>query len=78
MDDGMSSSISPKPYLLLSATCDERLSRMIEIWMRNHLVRGSKCNTVETHNPQTNLQGTTNNVGLTFSVCWRHYTTGYN
>jgi hypothetical protein len=25
-------------YLLLSATCDEILSRMIEIWMKKHLV----------------------------------------
>ena len=24
----------PKPYLLLSATCDEILSWMIEIWMK--------------------------------------------
>ena len=28
----------PKPYHLLSSTCDKTLSRMIEIWMKNHLV----------------------------------------
>ena len=36
----------PKPYLLLSATCDEILSGMIDIWMRNHLVSESNCSTV--------------------------------
>ena len=34
----------PKPYLLLSTTCDEILSRMIEIWMKNHLVSDSDYN----------------------------------
>jgi hypothetical protein len=29
----------PKPYLLLSATCDELLSWTIEIWMKNHFVK---------------------------------------
>ena len=47
----------PKPYLLLSATCDEILSWMIEIWMKNHSVSESNCNIV---NP--------NNGGLAFSV----------
>ena len=36
---------SPKLYLLLLATCDEILSWMIEIWMKNHLVSDSNCNT---------------------------------
>ena len=37
----------PKPYLLLSTTCDEMLPWMTEVWMRNHLVRSdSYCNTV--------------------------------
>ena len=35
-----------KPYLLLSATCDEMLSWVIEIGMKNHLVSDSNCNTV--------------------------------
>ena len=57
----------PKPYLLLSATVDEVLSWMIENWMKNHLVSGSNCNTVNVETPHK-LQGVTNNVGLTFSV----------
>ena len=36
----------PNPYLLLSATCDNILSWMIEIWMKNHLVGDNNCNTV--------------------------------
>ena len=36
----------PEPYLLLSATCDEMLSWMIEIWKNSHLVSDSNCNTV--------------------------------
>ena len=35
----------PKPYLLLSAVCDEILSWMIEIWMKNHSVSHGNCNT---------------------------------
>ena len=63
----------PKPYLLLSATCDEMLSWMINIWMKNYLVRDSNCNTANLHSPppkkkQKTKQGMTNNVGLTFSV----------
>ena len=42
----------PKPYLLLSATCDEILSWMIEIWMKNHLISDSNCNTVNPLSPQ--------------------------
>jgi hypothetical protein len=30
----------------LSTTCDEILSWMIDIWMTNHLVSDSYCNTV--------------------------------
>ena len=33
-----------KPYLLLLATCDEILSWMIEIWMKNDFVSDSICN----------------------------------
>ena len=40
---------------------------MIEIWIKNHLVSGSDCNTVNLESPK-NLQGMTNNVGLTLSV----------
>ena len=36
----------PKPYLLLSATCDEILSWIIEIWMENHLVSVNISNIV--------------------------------
>ena len=36
----------PKPYLLLSATCDEMLSWMIEVWMELHLLTYHDCNTV--------------------------------
>ena len=56
-----------KSYLLLSATCDEILSWIIQIWMKNHLVTDSDCNTVNLQSPQ-NLQGMTFNVGLTFGV----------
>ncbi len=34
----------PKPYFLLSATCDEILSWMIESWMEIHLVRATTRN----------------------------------
>ena len=36
----------PKTYLRLSATCDEVLSWMIEIWMKNDLVSDCNHNTV--------------------------------
>ena len=39
-----------KPYLLLLATCDEILSWMIEIWMENHLISDSNCNSVSLYN----------------------------
>ena len=57
----------PKPYLYLSTTCDELLVWMIEIWVENHLVSDGNCN-CKFIISQTNLQGMTNNVGLTFSV----------
>ena len=57
----------PNPYLLLSATCDEILSWMIEMWMKSHLVSDSNCNTINLYPPK-NLQKLTNNVGLIFSV----------
>ena len=41
----------PKPYLLLSSTCDEILSWMIEIWMENPLVSNSNCNTANLQSP---------------------------
>ena len=41
-----------KPYFLLSATCDEILSWMIEIWMENNLVSDSNCNTVNLQPPK--------------------------
>ena len=37
----------PKPCLLLSATCDEILSCVIEIWMRNHLVSDNNYDIVD-------------------------------
>jgi len=36
----------PTPYLILLATCDEKLSWMIEIWMKIHLVSDNNCNDV--------------------------------
>ena len=35
-----------KPYLLLSATCDELVSWLFEIWMSYHLVSDSNHNTI--------------------------------
>jgi hypothetical protein len=53
----------------LSATCDELLSWMIEIWMNNHLVQQlTVIATLEIYSPLENLQGMINIVGLTFSV----------
>ena len=37
----------PKPFRLLSATCDEILSWMIGIWMKHHSVSVSNCDTVD-------------------------------
>ena len=44
----------PKSYLLSSATCDEILSWMIEIWMKNHLISESNWNTINLYSPQKN------------------------
>jgi hypothetical protein len=57
----------PKPYPLLSATCDEISSWMNQIWMENHLVSDNNYNIVNLYSPK-NLQGMTNNVVFTFSV----------
>ena len=46
MDDGRGHPLAKWPYLLLSAACDETLAWIIEIWMQNHLVSDSDCNTV--------------------------------
>ena len=58
----------PKPYLLLSATCDEMMSWMIGIWMKNHLWNDSDCNIINLQSAHKSLQGMINNAGLTFSV----------
>ena len=63
----MSSCIGQNPNLLLSTTCDEILSCMIEIWMKNHLVSDSNCNPVNLSSPKKS-QGMANSVGLTFNV----------
>ena len=58
----------PKPWLLLSSTCDdEMLSWMIEIWMKFYLGIERNCNTFKSIIPPKELQGVTNYVGLTFS-----------
>jgi hypothetical protein len=36
----------PKPYLLLSSICDELLSWIIGIWMKNYLINDNNCNIV--------------------------------
>ena len=72
----MSSSIGQNhTFLLLSTTCDEIWSWMIEIWMRIHSV--SKWLSLQHRKfrirPKS-YKGLTNNVGLTFSVgdtIWR-------
>ena len=58
----------PKPYLLLSTTCDKILLWVIEIWMTNDLVNDSNCNILIQSPPLKKLQGLTNIFGLTFSV----------
>ena len=63
----------PKPYLSLSATCDEILSWMIEMWMRDYLVSDSYCNIV---NPQKELQGMRSIVGLVFTRATSHTSQG--
>ena len=63
----MSSSIGKKLRPLLSATCDEILSCIIEFWMKNHLINDNNCDIVNLKSPKK-LQGMTNNIGLRFSV----------
>ena len=46
----------PKPYLLSSATCDEILSWMIEIWMKSHLVGDSKLQHCKSITPPNNYK----------------------
>ena len=41
-----------KPYLLFLVACDEILSWVIEIWMKNHLVNEGICNIVRLYYPQ--------------------------
>jgi hypothetical protein len=55
-----------KTHLLLSVACDEILSWIIEIWMKNHLVNDNNCNTVNLESSKK--LRVTNNVALTFSV----------
>ena len=59
--------MSSKPYLLVSATCDEILSYMIENWMKIPLVSDSYINTVSLQSLQK-ITGITSHVGTTFSV----------
>ena len=42
----------PKLCLLLLGTCDEMLSWVIEIWMKDHLVSDSNYNIVNLQFPQ--------------------------
>ena len=58
----------PKPYLLLSTTCDAILSWMMEIEMKIQLISGNNCN-ARIYNLPKKLQEMINNVGLTLSVC---------
>ena len=65
----MSSSIGQNPTLFfLSATCDKILSWVVEIWMKNHLVSDSNCNTVKCIIPQTLYKEWQIMLGLTFSA----------
>ena len=52
----------PKPHLLLLATCDEISSRMIDIWMTNHLVSHSNYNIVNLQSHQKMVHGIANNI----------------
>ena len=46
MDDNEFIHFGKKRDLLLSTACDEALSWMTVIWMKNHLVSDKMCNTV--------------------------------
>ena len=60
--------IGQKPYFVLSTTCAKILSWMIEIWMENHLVSDSNCNTVNLQSP-SKFTRNDKYIGLTYSVC---------
>ena len=63
-----------KLNLLLSTTCDETLSWMIEFWMEHHLVSDSKLQHYQSTISLKYVQEITNNVKMTFSVgdtIWR-------
>ena len=54
----------PTPYLLLSPTCDETLSQMTEIQLKNHLVKShSNCQHYRPIIPPKKLRGMSNQ-------CW--------
>ena len=62
----------PKSRLLLSTTCDEILSWMDEIWMKNHLASDNTsqhCNFIIS---PKELQGMTNDVGLHLELMMLH------
>ena len=52
----MSSFIDQNPAFLLSATCNEILSLMIEIWMKNHLVSVGNWDIVNLYSLQKNYK----------------------
>ena len=58
----------PKLYLLLSSTCDEILSWMIKLWMKNHLISNNNLQDRKSIIFLKSLQGMTNNIGSTLSV----------
>ena len=52
MDDGWFHPLAKNPYLLLSATCDDMSSWMIESWMKIYfLVSDNNCNDVNRQSP---------------------------
>ena len=63
MDDGWVHPLAQNPTF----SCQQFLMKMIEIWMKIHLVSDSNCSTV-IYNTPDKLQGMINNIGLTFSV----------
>jgi hypothetical protein len=66
----------PKPYLLLSATCDETLSWVIEIGLENDWVSDNNCNTGILVSPK---KFTSNDKLCWVNVwCLWHYTAVYD
>ena len=56
----------PKPHLLLSATCDAKVSSMTEIWMKHcHLASDSNYNTINLSSPKNVTRNDKKNVGDT-------------